>query len=102
MNGDVGVLIHVFLNSALILGEWSASCPGGFILGKRAPGTRCIGDWLGPKTDLDDVEMRKILPLPGPELRSLGRPSHSQPIYRLSYPGSYQYVENIFVSLLLA
>jgi hypothetical protein len=27
----------------------------------------------GPKASLDDVEIREILPLPGPELRPLGR-----------------------------
>jgi hypothetical protein len=29
---------------------------------------------VGPKTGLDDVEKRKILPLPGLELGPLGRP----------------------------
>jgi hypothetical protein len=44
---------------------------------------------VGPKTGLDDVEKRKILPLPGPELRHLSRPARSQSLYRLRYPGSY-------------
>jgi hypothetical protein len=33
---------------------------------------------------MDDVE--KSLPLPGLELRSLGRPARSQSLYPLSYP----------------
>jgi hypothetical protein len=36
---------------------------------------------VGPRTSLDVRERRKILPLPGLELRPLGRPAHS-------YPGS--------------
>jgi hypothetical protein len=38
--------------------EWSASCSGRFTPGERAPGTHCIGGWLGPRTGLD---MEKIL-----------------------------------------
>jgi hypothetical protein len=34
---------------------------------------------------LDAVENRKFLTLPGLELRPLGRPAHSQSLYRLSY-----------------
>jgi hypothetical protein len=30
---------------------------------------------MGPRADLDDVEKRKFLALPGLELRSLGRPA---------------------------
>jgi hypothetical protein len=53
--------------------EWSASRPGHF-----TPGERVLDiDW-GPRVGLDDVERRKILPLPRPELRPLGRPAHSQ------------------------
>jgi hypothetical protein len=42
-----------------------------------------------PGTCLDDVERRKILPLLGLELQSLGCPTRSQTLYRLHYPGSY-------------
>jgi hypothetical protein len=42
---------------------------------------------VGPRTGLDDVEKRKILPSPGLELRLLGRPARSQSLYRLRYPG---------------
>jgi hypothetical protein len=33
------------------------------------PGTNRIGGWVGPRTGLDAVENRKILPLPVIELR---------------------------------
>jgi hypothetical protein len=42
---------------------------------------------LGPKTGMEDVERRKILPIPWLELWSLGRPARNQSLYRLSYPG---------------
>jgi hypothetical protein len=51
---------------------------------------------MGPKTSLDDVERRKILPLPGLELRSLGSPSRSQLLYRLPYPGVHLQYKNAF------
>jgi hypothetical protein len=37
---------------------------------------------------LDYTEKRKILTLPGLELRPLGRPSRRQSLYRLRYPSS--------------
>jgi hypothetical protein len=82
--GEVDVWIPVFLTSALVEGEWSASRPGHFNPGERAPGTHWRGGWVDPITGLDDVEKRKILPLPGLELRPLGGPARSQSLYRLS------------------
>jgi hypothetical protein len=86
--GGVDVLIQIFLNSALTGGEWSASRPGRFTPGERAPGTRWIGGWVNPRAGLDDIEERKFLTLPGLELRILGRPARYQSLYRLRYPGS--------------
>jgi hypothetical protein len=77
--GGVDVWIHIFLTSALVGGEWSASRPGRFTF---------IGSWLGPRTSLDDVKKGKFLNLPGLELGPLGSPSRSQSLYRLSYPCS--------------
>jgi hypothetical protein len=54
----------------------------------RSPGTHCIGGWVGSKTA---KWRRKILPLPGLELRPLGRPAHSQLIYGLCHPESQSY-----------
>jgi hypothetical protein len=71
---EVNVYIHIFLTAALAGGEWSASLPGRFTPGERAPGTHWIGGWVGPRAGLDDVEKRKFLTLPGLELRPLGRP----------------------------
>jgi hypothetical protein len=59
--------VPLFLTSALDGGEWSASHPCHFTTGERAPGTHWIGGWVGPKPALDDMEERKILPLPGIE-----------------------------------
>jgi hypothetical protein len=66
----VDVKIHVFLTSALVGGEWSASSPGRFI-----PHTHWIVGWERLKTGLNDMEKRKFLPLPGLEHRLLGRPA---------------------------
>jgi hypothetical protein len=52
--GGVDVYIHVFLTSAVVGGEWSASLPG-----RLTPGTHWIGGSVGPRAGLDDVE--KIL-----------------------------------------
>jgi hypothetical protein len=59
--------------------------PGRFTLGEKAPGTHWIGGWVDPRAGLDDVEMRKLLTLPGLEIRPLGRPACSQSLYRLHY-----------------
>jgi hypothetical protein len=37
------------------------------------PNIHWIGGWVGPRTSMDDVERRKILPMPGLELGHLGR-----------------------------
>jgi hypothetical protein len=41
--GGVDVEIHIFLTSVFAGGEWSASRPGRFTPGVRAPGTHWIG-----------------------------------------------------------
>jgi hypothetical protein len=84
--GGVDIYIHMFLTSALVGGEWSAQRIGRFTLGEITPVTHWIGGWLDPRAGLDDLEKRKSLSLPGPQLRPLGRPACSQSLYRLSYP----------------
>jgi hypothetical protein len=49
--------------------------PAALLPGERAPGTHSIGDWVGSRAGLDDVEKRRFLTLPGLELRPLGRPA---------------------------
>jgi hypothetical protein len=71
-------MIHIFLTSALVGGEWSASRPGCFTFGERAPGTHWIGDRVGTTAGLDDVGKRKFLTVPGLEFRPLWRPARSQ------------------------
>jgi hypothetical protein len=48
--------MHIFLTSALVGDEWSASRPGLFTPGERAPGTHWIGGWVGPRADVEDME----------------------------------------------
>jgi hypothetical protein len=54
--GGVVVETHVFLTSALVRGEWSASRPGRFNPRERAPGTHWIGGWVNLRAGLDDME----------------------------------------------
>jgi hypothetical protein len=79
--GGVDVYIHIFLTSALVGGEWSASGPGHFTPGERASGTHWIGGWVGPRATLNDVEKRKF--------STLCLPLRSQSLYLLCYPGSF-------------
>jgi hypothetical protein len=76
--GVVDVYIHIFLTSALVGGEWSASRPGRFTPGGKVTGTHWIGGWVDPIAGLDVVEKRKLLTLPGLEPRSFGRPAGIQ------------------------
>jgi hypothetical protein len=85
--GKVDVHIHIFLTSALVGGEWSASRPYRFTPGKE-PRYPLIVGWVGPRASLDGVKKRKFLTLFGLELRLFSRPAHSQSLYRLRYPGS--------------
>jgi hypothetical protein len=63
--------MHIFLTSALVGGEWSASRPGKF-----TPGTHWTGGWVGSRAGLDDVEKRNSLPYLG----SNSDPSVVQPV----------------------
>jgi hypothetical protein len=86
--GGVDVYVNIFLNSAVVGGEWSDSRPGCFTPAERTPGAHWVGGWVNPRVGLDDGEKRKFLTLPGLELRPLGPPARSQSLYRLRYPGS--------------
>jgi hypothetical protein len=46
----VDVQISIFLTSALVGGEWSASCPSHLTPGERAPTTHWIGRLGGPQS----------------------------------------------------
>jgi hypothetical protein len=62
----VDVQIHIFLTSALVGGESSASRPGRFTFGERTVGNHRVGGWVGPRAGLDDAEERKFLTLSSP------------------------------------
>jgi hypothetical protein len=83
--GGLDVSMHVFLTSALVGGEWSASRPGRF----TPPRIHWIGSWVDLRAGLDDVERRTILILLGLVLRPLSSRARSQSLYRPSYLGSY-------------
>jgi hypothetical protein len=53
------------LTSGLVGDEWTASHPGRFTPGERAPGTHWIGGWVGSRAGLDDVDKRRLLTLAG-------------------------------------
>jgi hypothetical protein len=80
---------HIFSSLALDGGECSASHPGRFTPGERAPGTQFIGGYVGPRFSLKDVEKRKFLTSSGLELRPIGGPARSQSLYQLRYPGTF-------------
>jgi hypothetical protein len=46
----VDVYIHVFLTSALVGGELSASRPGRFTPWESVPDIPWVGGWVGPRT----------------------------------------------------
>jgi hypothetical protein len=86
--GGVDVWIHIFLTSALVGGEWSASRPCRFTPLRKAPGSHCIGSWVDSRVGLENVEKKKFFTLPGLQLLPLECPARSQSLYRLSYSGS--------------
>jgi hypothetical protein len=62
--GGVDVQSHILLTSALAGGEWSASRPGRFTPGERAPSTHWIGGWVDPRVGMDTWK-EKFLTLQG-------------------------------------
>jgi hypothetical protein len=56
--------------------------------GERTLGMHWIGNWMGTRAGLDDMEKGKFLTLLGLELQNLGSPARNQSLYRLRYPGS--------------
>jgi hypothetical protein len=64
----VDVQIHIFLTSALVGGEWSASLPVRFTPLGKGPDTHWVGGWVTPRAGLDDVEKRKFFILSGLEI----------------------------------
>jgi hypothetical protein len=58
--GGVDVQTHIFLTSALVGGEWSASLPGRFTPEERTPDTHWLGGWVDLSAGIDDVEKRKF------------------------------------------
>jgi hypothetical protein len=51
--GGMDILIHIFLTSVLVGGEWSASRPGHFTPGKESL-VPIVGGWADPRAGLND------------------------------------------------
>jgi hypothetical protein len=65
------------LDPHLVSGQRHA--PAELYLRERPPGTHCTGGWVGPSAGVDAEDRGEILlPLPGIEPRSPGRPVRSQ------------------------
>jgi hypothetical protein len=79
--------IHVFLTSALVGDEWSASRPGRFYTRRKIP-RYPLYRRLGEPQSLSAQRGKKILHLPGRKLRHLGHPARSQSLYQLRYRAS--------------
>jgi hypothetical protein len=77
-HGEVDVQIHIFLTSALVGGERSASRPGRFTPREKASVTHWNGGWVGPRAGFDDVGKRTFLSLPGLELQLFVQPVASR------------------------
>jgi hypothetical protein len=59
----VDLWIQVFLTSALVGGEWSASRSGRFTSVERDRSTHWIGGWVDPRAGLEDVGKKVKLSL---------------------------------------
>jgi hypothetical protein len=70
--GGSGDIALPLLITVLGGGEWSASRPGIFTPGEKAPCTHWIGGWIDPRIGLNNVIKRKNLALPGIEPESSG------------------------------
>jgi hypothetical protein len=100
--GGVDAQSHIFLTSALVGGEWSASRPGRFTPGERAPETHWIGDWVGPRAGLDNLE-KKFFILPGIELWPVLQPVASRYTdYAISAPITCIYLYKCFHGYIFA
>jgi hypothetical protein len=58
------VLIHIFLTSAQIGGELSASRPGHCTPGEKSTGVLWIGSWVDPRPGVNVVEKKTFLTPP--------------------------------------
>ena len=55
---------------------------------RERPVTSCIGCWVGPRAGLEGCGKSR----PSPGIRSPCRPTRSESLYRLHYPGSLPYI----------
>jgi hypothetical protein len=101
--GGVDVQIYALVTSTFV-GEWSASSLGRFTPWGRRPRYPLVRRLGRAHSRSGRRGGEKFLPLPGLELRPLGRPDRSQSLYRLSYfvedlPPIYDQIFQLFYSL---
>jgi hypothetical protein len=75
----VDIWINVFLISTPVSSECQRHAPAA-LPSENSHGTHWIRGWAGPGTGLDDMEKEKF-PLPGHQLRPLGRLARSQSLF---------------------
>jgi hypothetical protein len=68
--GNEGIVLPVLI-AVLDVGELSASCSCRFTPGRTVPCTLWTVTLVGPRAGLEAMEMRKILPVLGIELRAV-------------------------------
>jgi hypothetical protein len=79
--GERGYSSYSFLTAALDGDEWCHALTALYPR-ERTPGTHCTGGWVGPRAGMGtEVRVKNLLPLPGIETRSPGRPARSQTLY---------------------
>jgi hypothetical protein len=71
---------QTFLNSTLAGDVRPNSRPGRFNPGETAPGTHCVGGWVGSRVDLGVMKKKNLLSLQGIESRFLGLPGRRSPV----------------------
>jgi hypothetical protein len=76
--------VDVFLTSALVEVQWSASRSGCFIMWERAPPPYpLVRRLLGPRVGVDKMEKLRFLTVSGFELCPFSHPASSQSLFRL-------------------
>jgi hypothetical protein len=83
--GGIGCIDAYFLDLRTNLRWVVCFTPRPLYPRERALGTHWRRGWVGPRAGLDDMEKTKFLTLPGLELRTFGRPTRSQSLYRLCH-----------------
>jgi hypothetical protein len=86
--------VEVYLNSFFHLGtrwRWLVNATPRALYPRETICTHSTGDWVGPRAGLDVCGKSRPI-----RIRSPDRPSRSQSLYRLSYPGQRKKYGTVF------